>query len=73
MPGTRSLRGGGLVDRGHRIGNQIGWIGNQTQTEQGWNCCWVINTRKRNDQSGQAGGRSSWNHLRLKCGIDLRT
>lgn len=35
MPGTRSLRGGGLVDRGHRIGNQIGWIGNQTQTDRG--------------------------------------
>lgn len=35
MPGTRSPRGGGLVDRGHRIGNQIGWIGNQTQTDRG--------------------------------------
>lgn len=42
--------------------------------EQWWNRCQGFTyTGKRSNQSGQTGSRSPWDHLRLKCGIDLRT
>ena len=41
--------------------------------EWGWNCYQGLTyTGKRSKQRRQTGSRSPWDHLRPKCGIDLR-